>query len=70
MQSYSDKKMNESLSRDMSISYSCEKKRGIFVYTPSKEKDKKGTAGDNLRANTRNSISILRDTIEIEMIKT
>jgi hypothetical protein len=46
----------------MTISYSCEKKRGIFVYTPSKEKDSKNTI-DDFKDNKRNSLSLLRDTI-------
>lgn len=29
------------MSRDMTISYTSDRKRGIFVYTPSKEKDRK-----------------------------
>ena len=31
------------MSRDMTISYTADRKRGIFVYTPSKEKDRKST---------------------------
>ena len=35
---HQSKKMSESISKDMTISYSIDKKRGIFLYTPSKEK--------------------------------
>jgi hypothetical protein len=38
---YEDKKLNESIAKDVTINYSCEKKRGIFVYTPSREKEYK-----------------------------
>lgn len=53
----------------MTISYSCDRKRGIFVYTPSKDKDK-NTICDEYNPKGRNSLSLLRDTIEITAIKT
>jgi hypothetical protein len=61
-ESYHHRKHNESVSRDMTISYSVDRRRGIFVYTPSKDKDPRLTLDP--------SFSVLRDTIEVEAVKT